>query len=99
MAQNLAAPTLTALAETIHRHRKAYCAALQRGGQSNDINAWLTWFADIVIEAQPRTITGASLATATRDLNDLIEKGALFRTGERRYARYRLAQDIVAEPH
>jgi Fic family protein len=38
-----------------------------------------------------RTITDASLATATRDLNDLIDKGALIRTGERRYARYRLA--------
>ena len=38
-----------------------------------------------------RTITGTSLATATRDLSDLIEKGALIRTGERRYARYRLA--------
>ena len=142
LAQSLAAPTLTALAETIHRHRKAYYAALQLGSQCNDIDAWLTWFADIVIEAQARTITrirflidktrlldrlrgainerqekallrlfregpdgfagglsagnyrtitGASLATATRDLNDLIEKGALIRTGERRYARYHLA--------
>jgi Fic family protein len=144
LAQNLAAPTLTALAETTHRHRKAYYAALQLGSQSNDINAWLTWFADIVIEAQARTITrirflidktrlldrlrgqinerqekallrlfregpdgfagglsagnyrtitDASLATATRDLADLVEKGALIRTGERRYARYRLAVD------
>src|SRR3546814_7699561 len=57
LAQNLAAPTLTALAETIHRHRKAYYTALQLGNQSNDINAWLTWFADLVIEAQARTLT------------------------------------------
>lgn len=34
------------------------------------------------------TITGASPATTTRDLADLTEKGALFRTGERRHARY-----------
>ena len=145
LAQSLAAPTLTALAETIHRHRKAYYAALQLGSQSNDINAWLTWFADIVIEAQARTITrirflidktrlldrlrgeinerqekallrmfregpdgfagglsaenyrtitDASLATTTRDLADLVEKGALIRTGERRYARYHLASTI-----
>lgn len=145
LAQNLAAPTLTALAETIHRHRKAYYAALQLGSQSNEINAWLKWFADIVIEAQARTITrirfliektrlldrlrrhinerqektllrmfregpdgfagglsagnyraitGASLATATRDLKDLIDKGALIRTGERRYTRYYLAVQI-----
>lgn len=34
------------------------------------------------------TITGTSSATATRDLTDLVEKGALKRTGERRYTRY-----------
>jgi Fic family protein len=36
------------------------------------------------------TITGASPATATRDLGDLTEKGALVRTGERKHARYAL---------
>lgn len=36
------------------------------------------------------TITGASPATTTRDLADLVEKGALIRAGERKYARYRL---------
>ena len=147
LAQSLAAPTLTALAETIHRHRKAYYAALQLASQSNEIDAWLAWFADIVSEAQTRTITrirflidktrlldrlrgainerqekallrmfregpdgfegglsagnyrtitGASLATATRDLAYLVEKGALVRTGERRYARYRLPAAVAA---
>jgi Fic family protein len=37
------------------------------------------------------TITGASPATVTRDLADLVDKGALVRTGERRHARYDLA--------
>ena len=37
------------------------------------------------------TITGASPATATRDLADLIDKGALLRVGERRHARYYIA--------
>lgn len=36
------------------------------------------------------TITGASPATTTRDLADLVEKDALVRTGERRDARYTL---------
>ncbi len=36
-------------------------------------------------------ITGASSATATRDLADMVAKGALKRTGERRHARYHLA--------
>lgn len=33
-------------------------------------------------------ITQTSRATATRDLNDLVDKGALVRSGERRHARY-----------
>jgi Fic family protein len=35
-------------------------------------------------------ITGASAATATRDLADLVAKGALIRAGERRHARYQI---------
>jgi len=35
-------------------------------------------------------ITKASRATATRDLQDLVEKGALTKTGERRHTRYHL---------
>ena len=33
-------------------------------------------------------ITGASPATATRDLVDLVEKGVLYKTGELRHTRY-----------
>jgi Fic family protein len=36
------------------------------------------------------TITGASRATATRDLQDLVKKGALTKTGDLRYMRYHL---------
>lgn len=57
LAQTIEAPTLTALAETIHRHRKDYYAQLQRASQSNRIDEWLSWFADIVLEAQERTLT------------------------------------------
>jgi len=35
-------------------------------------------------------ISKTSRATATRDLQDLVEKGALARTGELRHTRYRL---------
>ena len=37
------------------------------------------------------TVTGTSPATATRDLTDMVAKGALVRVGERRHARYRIA--------
>src|SRR3546814_16768790 len=56
LAQSLEAPTLTALAATINRHKKAYYAELQRASQSNQIDDWLNWFAGIVLEAQGRTI-------------------------------------------
>jgi len=36
------------------------------------------------------SITRTSASTATRDLQDLVAKGALRRTGERRYSRYHL---------
>lgn len=36
-------------------------------------------------------ITGVSTATSTRDLADLVAKGALTRSGARRYTRYQLA--------
>jgi Fic family protein len=37
------------------------------------------------------SITGTSRATATRDLQDLIQKGALTKTGELRHTRYHLS--------
>ncbi len=37
------------------------------------------------------TISGAPPSTITRDLSDLVQKGALLRTGERKATRYRLA--------
>jgi Fic family protein len=45
------------------------------------------------------TITGASPATATRDLADLTDKGALVRTGELRHARYGLSVPLKSVPH
>lgn len=139
LAQGLGQPTLIALAATILVKRKSYYAALEAASRSNEISAWLVWFAATALEAQQRTIariefiidktrlldrlhgqlnarqekallrmlregpegfrgglsagnyitiTGASPATATRDLSDLLSKGALIRAGEHRHARY-----------
>jgi Fic family protein len=56
LAQAIEQPSLTALAETIHRHRKDYYEHLHRGSISNQIDEWLAWFADIALEAQERTL-------------------------------------------
>lgn len=141
LAQNVEAPTLTALAATINRRKKAYYLQLHGASRTNQIDDWISWFAETVLEAQARTIesihflirktrlldhlrgkinarqekalirmmaegpdgfagglsaqnyrtiTDASSATATRDLTELVELGALKRVGERRYARYHL---------
>jgi Fic family protein len=42
-------------------------------------------------------ITGASRATATRDLQDLVEKGALTKVGELRHTRYHLNISVGSE--
>jgi Fic family protein len=141
LAQNLGHPTLIALAYTIERSRKAYYAALERNNKDIEITDWLTYFAEVILEAQRDpikrldfylakaklyeklrgqlserqekaiarmfregvdgfkgglsaenyiSITKTSRATATRDLNDLVEKGALTKTGELRHTRYHL---------
>ena len=146
LAQNLGQPSLIALAYTIQRARKAYYDMLERSNKTNEITAWLVYFAKTVLEAQRTTlervefyigkakfydrvrgqlnprqekviarmfragldgfkgglsaenyisITGTSRATATRDLTDLVVKGGLTRTGERRHTRYHLDLDGV----
>lgn len=44
------------------------------------------------------TIAKTSPATATRDLGDLVEQGALARTGDRRHARYQLPIPVRPTP-
>jgi Fic family protein len=43
------------------------------------------------------SITGTSRATATRDLQDLVEKRALTKTGDLRHTRYFLKFESSAE--
>ena len=141
LAQWLDAPAITALAEMIQRERKAYYLQLQHASQSNQIDEWLTWFAEIALAAQQRTIervefliakshllerlrgqinlrqekalvrmfaegpdgfkgglsaanyrtiTDAPSATATRDLTELVQLGALRKRGELKHTRYYL---------
>lgn len=149
LAQWLDAPAINALAEMILRERKAYYAQLQRASQTIQIDEWLTWFAEIALAAQQRTIervefliaksrllerlrgqinprqekalicmfaegvdgfkgglsaanyrtiTDAPSATATRDLTDLVQLGALRKQGELKHTRYFLRAPVSSAP-
>lgn len=54
LAQGFGQPTLTALAATILRRRRAYYEMLEASNKVLRIDAWLRWFAGIVLEAQRR---------------------------------------------
>lgn len=139
LSQGLGRPALLSLSRAIEANRKQYYEALQEGQQSNEITPWVTWFVNMVLEAQIQaeeqieftlkktrlfdrwrdqlndrqiqilrrmldegptgfeggmsakkymTITGASKATATRDLQDLADKGIVVPAGGGRSIHY-----------
>lgn len=141
LSQGLGRPALLSLSRAIEAKRKDYYDALKEGQRSNNVTSWVTWFVNMVVEAQTQaeelieftlkktrlfdrvrdqlnerqmqilrrmleegpdgfeggmsakkymTITGASKATATRDLQDLAEKNILVPTGGGRSTRYKI---------
>lgn len=141
LSQGLGRPALLSLSRAIEAKRRDYYDALKEGQQSNDVTPWVTWFVNMVLEAQTQaeelidftlkktrlfdrvrgqlndrqmqilhrmleegpdgfeggmstkkymTITGASKATSTRDLQDLAEKNILIPTGSGRSTRYKV---------
>lgn len=141
LSQGLGRPVLLSLSRAIEAKRNDYYDALKEGQQSNDVTSWITWFVNIILEAQAQaeelidftlrktrlfdrvrdqlndrqmqiihrmleegpdgfeggmsakkymTITGASKATATRDLQELVEKEIFAPTGGGRSTRYQI---------
>ena len=139
LSQGVEQPILIAVSKCVEKRKKDYYNELGRCNCSFEIDHWVNFFADVILEAQdysmqllqflikksrlfaelkdklnPRqekallrvfaegpsgfvgglsadnymTITKASRATTTRDLADLVEKGALVKTGELRHTRY-----------
>lgn len=139
LSKGIGKPTLIAVSTCIEKRKKEYYRELERCNTTLEIQPWLEFFAELIVQAQeesmhlikflinksktltalsgkmnPRqekallrmfeegiegfkgglsaenyiAITKASRATATRDLNDLVEKGALIKTGELRHTRY-----------
>jgi len=69
LAQAILLPSPTVLSSTILLRRRNYYSALEAASRSNEITAWLTWFAGMAIEAQRRTIAQVEF---------LIDKTKLF---------------------
>lgn len=71
LAQNLAHPTLIALAYTIERNRKEYYFNLEQNNKTCDITEWLKYFAQTILRAQQNTL---------KRIEFIIEKKKLFDT-------------------
>jgi Fic family protein len=72
MAQCFGQPLLVTLATTILAHQKSYYEALERANRQTDVTSWLTWFADIALEAQRRTIAQVEFLIAKTKLLDRL---------------------------
>lgn len=139
LSQGVGRSILIAASKVLEKRKKEYYQALENCNQTLEATGWVTFFADVILQAQeealnllnfiieksklltkmaghlnPRqekallrlfqegpngfqgglsaekytAITGASKATTTRDLNALVEWGALVKTGELRHTRY-----------
>ena len=72
LAQSAEQPSLTALSLMIHRRRKAYYEQLEAANKSLVIDAWLDWFADLVLAAQSHTLHGIEFLLANTRLWDRV---------------------------
>lgn len=141
LSQGVGRPVLIAISKMLEKRKKEYYSALERCNRTLEVQHWVEFFADVVLQAHeesmsllyfliekskmfrslsaqinPRqtkvllrmfaegpngfngglsaenyiAITKTTRATATRDLTDLVEKGALVKSGELRHTRYRL---------
>jgi len=52
LSENLGAPTLIALSQTIESKRKAYYDALEHDNKDNEITDWLIYFSETILKAQ-----------------------------------------------
>lgn len=139
LSQSVERPVLIAISKVLEQRKKEYYAALEKCNRTLEVNAWVEFFAQAIMEAENNAacllnflieksklmnrlagkinsrqekvlirmfdegpsgfhgglsadnyikITKSSRATATRDLADLIQFGALVKTGELRHTRY-----------
>ena len=70
--QSFGHPLLVALATTILAHQKSYYEAMEKANKQMDVSAWLSWFAEIALEAQRRTIMQVEFLIAKTKLLDRL---------------------------
>lgn len=141
LSQGVGKPILIAVSKVLEKRKKEYYAALERCNRSLQVDHWVEFFSQVILQAQEESmkllaflvgkakmltalkgqlnerqekvllrmfaegpdgfkgglsaenylsISKTSRATATRDLADLVQKGALTKTGELRHTRYAL---------
>lgn len=73
LSQSLGHPCLIALSETIEKHRNQYYEMLAKTNHSLDINDWLLFFTDLILESQKNSIRKVQL---------IIEESKLFQKFE-----------------
>ncbi|CAN5462569.1 Fic family protein [soil metagenome] len=57
LSQGLGRPVLMSLSDAIHSRKKAYYTQLEYAQRTTEITDWITWFVDLVLEAQQRAET------------------------------------------
>jgi len=139
LSQGVNKPILIATSQVLEKRKKEYYAHLEKCNRTLDIQSWVDFFVDVILQGQKQSldllnfliaktkllttlsgqinsrqekallrmfaegldgfkgglsaenyiaITKTSRATATRDLADLVQKGALIKTGELKHTRY-----------
>lgn len=73
LAQAVGHPILLALSSVIHRRRKAYYDALEHHNKDMDVHAWVTYFAQTVLEAQAETQRHIDFLIAKTKLYDRVK--------------------------
>lgn len=69
LSQSLGKPTLIALSHTIQNDKKSYYEALEKNNRDLDIADWITYFCEMVLDAQ---------AFTQKTINFVIKKGKFY---------------------
>jgi Fic family protein len=72
LAQGRQRPVLTSLAGALLRHRKDYYRELELASATLNADRWLSWFADIALEAQDRSLRQVEFMLAKTRLFDRL---------------------------